>query len=42
MRVIEGPETKFQLKVPKKPIEVAVNKHNHILAHDVLVNQSWN
>ena len=40
MRVIEGAETKFTLKVPKKPFEVAVNKYNHILAHDVLVNQS--
>ncbi len=39
--VINGPQTPFKLKVPKKPIEVVLNKNGEMLSHDVLVNQSW-
>jgi hypothetical protein len=39
--LIQGAETPFKLKVPEKPLEVALNKDGGILAHDVVVNQSW-
>ncbi len=39
--VLDGPTTPFKLKVQDKPVEVALNKHNEILAHDVLVNRTW-
>ena len=37
--IIEGEVTPFQLKVPDKPLEVILNKHNDILSHDTLVNR---
>jgi hypothetical protein len=39
--VVEGPQTPFKLKVPKKPIEVALNKNGEMLSLDVIVNKSW-
>ena len=39
--LIDGPETPFKFKVPSKPLEVALNKYNGILAHDVLVNRDF-
>jgi hypothetical protein len=39
--VVNGPQTPFALKVPKKPVEVALNKNNAMLALDVLSNKSW-
>jgi len=39
--VLGGPSTRFQFKLKDKPVEVTLNKHNEILAHDVLVNRSW-
>lgn len=39
--VVDGPETTFKLKVPKKPVVVTLNQNGGILAHDVLVNKSW-
>jgi hypothetical protein len=40
--IIEGQQTPFQLKVPEKPLEVILNKHNDILSHDVQVNRgAW-
>ena len=39
--VIEGEKTPFRLKVPGKPLEVALNDKNQTLAHDVVENQNW-
>jgi hypothetical protein len=39
--VINGPETPLLLKIPVKPLEVAVNEDGEMLAHDTLYNQSW-
>lgn len=38
---VEGPESKFAFKVPEEPLEVAFNKYNEILAHEIIVNKSW-
>ena len=34
--VLDGPSTTFRVKVPVKPIEVAINKTGGMLAHDVI------
>ncbi len=40
--LIEGEETPLRLKVPEKPLDVFLNRHNDILAHDILVNKgAW-
>ena len=39
--LVDGAETQFHLKVPTKPLEVALNKDGEILAHDVKVNEPW-
>lgn len=41
-RVVEGAETPFRVKVPDKPVNVVLNENGATLAHDVLVNKSWN
>ncbi len=39
--LVEAAETPFKLKLAQKPAQVFFNKDGEILAHDVLVNQSW-
>jgi hypothetical protein len=39
--VINQAETPLQLKVPAKPVDVALNKHGEMLAHDTVYNASW-
>jgi aminopeptidase N len=39
--LVEAAETPFRLKIAQKPVAVYFNKDGEILAHDVLVNQSW-
>lgn len=39
--IVNEAQTPFQFKVPNKPLEIALNDRNEILAHDVLVNKSW-
>jgi hypothetical protein len=41
MFVVDGAETPFKVKLPEKPVAVYFNKDGEILAHDVVVNQSW-
>ncbi len=41
MLVIEGPETTFQLSVPEKPLEVALNANGEILSLPVSETETW-
>jgi hypothetical protein len=34
---VEGAESEFAFKVPEEPMEVAFNKYNETLSHDVNV-----
>ena len=38
---INGPTTPIQLQVPTRPVEVKLNEHGEMLAHDTLYNQDW-
>jgi len=39
--IIEGAETPFRIKLPEKPLELALNKYGGILSHEAKVNQGW-
>ncbi len=39
--IVEGAQTPFKLKVPEKPVEIELNERGEALAHDVLLNKSW-
>jgi hypothetical protein len=39
--VIDAEVTPFAFKVPKEPLDVVLNKHGGMLAHDVLINRDF-
>jgi hypothetical protein len=39
--VINDAVTPIQLQVPNRPLEVELNQHGEMLAHDTLYNQGW-
>ena len=38
--VVDGPETKFQIKVPEQPKAVHLNEQGEVLAHDIVMEQA--